>query len=1102
MGLRGNPDLKPQGAIYVPDVVITSPPNEPLRADGTKLGGWWHRESNSDRIICDLCPRECSLKPGDRGFCFVRANLDGDMILTTYGRSTGFCIDPIEKKPLNHFLPGTSVLSFGTAGCNLGCKFCQNWSISKSREVERLSEIATPEAIAAACHEHGCRSVAFTYNDPIIWAEYAIDVARACRDVGVKTVAVTAGYITDVARRPFFDAIDAANVDLKAFSEAFYQQLTLSHIQPVLDTLAWLKRETDVWFEITNLVIPRANDSDDEFRQMCDWILKHVGDSVPLHFSAFHPDFRLRDRERTPHETLLRAYQLAHNAGIKYVYVGNVNDRAHQSTYCPSCQGLLIGRNWYELDTYQLHDQCCGHCGQEIAGVFESAPGTWGRKRQPVRIANYVEELPIVDVGSSTATTSTPNENPQQPANHANLISLERDKNVATVESSESFGPLTLTGPQHEAIHRAACEMVAAAVNGYRAEASDPSLADAGTMPVIGCFVTLKRNAKLRACCGFLGKPSSLLAALTQAAVTTATNDTRLPTISPIELAHLTIDVSLLHSIKPIEAKGVERVQAVEVGKHGLQLVRGQTRGLLLPSVAIENDLDAEGFLKQVSMKANLPPSAWKEDETNIWTFEGTAIDGTFPNDVVERFNVAKSPRFTRENIDALAQLCQYNIRALVAGGTPTFYTQHCPDEKVEGFTLALNVPGKENPARFGQLALRPGLPLQNTALDMCKMAAGMLTAGGYQATQLDQLTVDVAVLFDPAMHGTLQEPSLEGFDPHGRALLVTEGNRSAWIVDPDQSAEALLKLAANECQSRQPEFARITSLSVVSTATPFTMANVPRAHTGGVERPAAVAGMFYPADETELKQQVDDLFAEAKSEKGVYRAALLPHAGLKYSGKVAADVLSRIEMPETILVIGPKHTRLGIEWAVAPHETWKLPGITVASDPELAQQLVDEIDDLDLDAGAHLKEHAIEVELPLIARVAPNSKVVGVAIGNSDLKRCQDFGEGLARVLKERNDMLVVISSDMNHFANDDETRRLDEIAMAALESLNPDEVYHQVRDHHISMCGMLPAVMVLDALNRIEPLKKCERVGYVTSADVTGEKDRVVGYAGMLFA
>ncbi len=342
--------------------VVDQPPDEPLLDDGTKLGGWWHATETAGEMICDLCPRACHLRPGDQGFCFVRENRDGRMVLSTYGRSTGFCIDPIEKKPLNHFYPGTSVLSFGTAGCNLGCKFCQNHDISKSREVARLSEAATPEAIARAASELGCRSVAFTYNDPVIWAEYAIDTARACRALGIKTVAVTAGYITPLARAAFFEFFDAANVDLKAFTETFYQQLTLSHLEPVLETLRWLKQETEVWLEITNLIIPQANDSSDELRRMCDWILEALGDQTPVHFTAFHPDFRLLDRPATPAATLYQAQDLAQQAGLKYVYPGNLQNPARQSTHCPGCGRVVIERQGYTLGDYHIQQNRCEDC--------------------------------------------------------------------------------------------------------------------------------------------------------------------------------------------------------------------------------------------------------------------------------------------------------------------------------------------------------------------------------------------------------------------------------------------------------------------------------------------------------------------------------------------------------------------------------------------------------------------------------------------------------------------------------------------------------------------------------------------------------------------
>jgi len=368
---------------------VNLPPPEPPLADGARIGGWWHETEEPGRIHCDLCPRACVLRPGDRGFCFVRENRDGQMVLTTYGRSTGFCIDPIEKKPLNHFLPGTSVLSFGTAGCNLGCKFCQNWEISKSKEIERLSEEATPEAIATAARSLGCRSVAFTYNDPVIWAEYAIDTAKACRAAGVKTVAVTAGYITAVARKTFYEQMDAANVDLKAFTEDFYRHVTLSHLQPVLDTLRWLKTETNVWFEITNLIIPQANDSADELRRMCDWILANLGPDVPIHFTAFHPDFRMNDRGRTPTEKLLEAYDIARSTGLHFPYVGNIHSPREQTTYCPSCRHVLIERVGYTLTSWGLEENRCELCGAVVPGHFEASPGDWGSRRQAVRISEY-----------------------------------------------------------------------------------------------------------------------------------------------------------------------------------------------------------------------------------------------------------------------------------------------------------------------------------------------------------------------------------------------------------------------------------------------------------------------------------------------------------------------------------------------------------------------------------------------------------------------------------------------------------------------------------------------------------------------------------------
>lgn len=350
---------------------------------------YWH-VLDDGRVQCDLCPRYCKLHEGQQGFCFVRACQSGQVVLTTYGRSSGYCVDPIEKKPLNHFLPGTPVLSFGTAGCNLGCKFCQNWDISKSREIDTLADAASPELIARAAAELGCRSVAFTYNDPVIFHEYAIDVAAACRAAGIKAVAVTAGQVCPEPREEFYRHMDAANVDLKGFSERFYREVCASHLEPVLNTLRYLKHETSVWLEITTLVIPGENDSDRELDEMTQWIVRELGPDVPLHFTAFHPDFRMTDRPHTPPATLRRARDIAIKNGVRYAYVGNVHDEDGDSTYCHACVEQLIGRDWYVLTKWNLTEQGrCPKCGTRCAGVFEDTPGAWGPRRMPVRLRDF-----------------------------------------------------------------------------------------------------------------------------------------------------------------------------------------------------------------------------------------------------------------------------------------------------------------------------------------------------------------------------------------------------------------------------------------------------------------------------------------------------------------------------------------------------------------------------------------------------------------------------------------------------------------------------------------------------------------------------------------
>jgi AmmeMemoRadiSam system radical SAM enzyme/AmmeMemoRadiSam system protein B/AmmeMemoRadiSam system protein A len=1043
---------------------VVLPPAASDPQSGTIAGGWWHETEESGRIVCDLCPRECNLKPGDRGFCFVRQNVDGELRLTTYGRSTGFCIDPIEKKPLNHFFPGTPVLSFGTAGCNLGCKFCQNWDISKSREVERLSELALPDMIAAAAVETGCRSVAYTYNDPIIWAEYAIDTAAACRDRGIKSVAVTAGYISPEARPTFFHAMDAANIDLKAFTEEFYHRVTYSHLQPVLDTLTWLKQDSDVWFEITNLIIPDANDSPDELRQMCDWILEAVGADVPVHFTAFHPDFRMMDSPATPHETLLQAKQIAIEQGLRFAYVGNVQDVQNQSTYCPACHRLLIERDWHLLGTYGMNHNRCGSCGEIIPGHFDMKPGTWGRKRQPIRISDYVQNDRSAE---------------SRPATENTMQAVTDSPNLTTLQES--------------AIHKAACEIVAAAAAGKQPNLTDESVASAADTIVMGAFVTVRRDGHLRSCCGSLGKPMQLLAALKAAGYRTAVDDPRFPPLSPNELSFLDLDVTLLFNFQPVTEQGEARVAAIEIGKHGLRIQSGGKAGLLLPCVPVEQGWDARTFLNQVCRKAGLPISTWQQADSELLRFEGRMIEGRFESAADAEQRGRSLP--DQQQLEVLRQFAESNLRASVSGAVPACFPGDCEDGTVDGMALQVTHGSSGQSMTLSKVQLRGGLPLQMTLLELTQSAAQRIPP-----QSVDEIRVDLCLLNDSAMHGTVENPDLRGVDPASCVVMVTHSGCSAWVFDSGVTPQALLDHAVTIAQAKNHPQAGVYSFFAVCTASSMEMSNVPKADVRTSSRPAALAGRFYPDDIGELNALLDQCLEPIPARTQRWPAVMVPHAGLVYSGRVAGDVLKQIEIPESVIILGPKHTRNGVDWAVGPHDEWRLPNANMAGDLELAKRLADQIDGLELDAAAHAQEHAIEVELPLLARLAPAARVVGIAIGGGTLSRCLRFGQQLAEVIKQMpTPPLLVISSDMNHFATDSENRRLDEIALDAMESLDPATLHEVVTSNAISMCGVLPAVIVMEALRCLDQLATIQRVSYATSADVTHDKSRVVGYAGM---
>ncbi len=1077
-------------------------------ADGSMSGSWWQPATQTGRVDCTLCPRQCSLKDGDRGFCFVRENRAGEMVLSTYGKSTGFCIDPIEKKPLNHFFPGTPVLSFGTAGCNLGCKFCQNWDISKSREIERLSAHAEPETIARAAVQTGCHSVAFTYNDPVIWAEYAIDTARACHAVGVKTVAVTAGYISAEARAEFFAVMDAANVDLKAFTEEFYRKITYSHLQPVLETIEYLKRETDVWLELTNLIIPQANDSPGELRKMCNWILQSVGDEVPVHFSAFHPDFRMLDCSRTDPETLCLAYDIAKSEGLKYVYVGNVHDVRRQSTCCHQCGHLLIERDWYQLGTYTIDPHgCCQNCHAKIPGRFGETAGQWNARRQPVRIEQYASgavtlakenggsasALPVVHVLEEISVTST-NANPTASATTAQSIAPPKPLKLDA-----------LTSDQRRLVLKLAANSVAQTVTGQALKVPDSVLGDLLKSIVMGVFVTLKRGDVLRGCCGVLGQPMALGPALSSAAIRTAREDQRFSAISPCELPFLNLDVTLLGPFKKIEAQGAKRASEVIIGKHGLMIQRGEKSGLLLPSVATERGWDAERFLQAVCSKAGLPSSAWESEEANVMTFDGETLSSTMAEELPLNLPNSRPLLISSEQVAAYAQVAGQNIVAMVTGGTPSYVIPQLPDMTVNAIVLSMEWGTNEQAenARQGsalQVSLRPGVPLQSTLYQMCQQAAKMF----YEQRFVGSLRVGLTLAFDPAMHGFGGKADMTGVETSERAIVISDSRHCGFAYDPTKNAEELRQLLRKSLPISSRD-ASVHSLQVISTMPGVVSVAVPTPVSARGTRPPAVAGKFYPAEDAARRAMIDRLFAGDTPSKCSPLAIMVPHAGLKYSGSVASQVWRSIEELDnrTLVIVSPKHTSAGVNWSVCPFERWQLSGaIGFDSDCQLAEQMAQQISPLQLDAAAHQQEHGIEVQFPILERLAPHAKIVGLALHGGSWEDIQAAAIQFAQLLRTLEKLpLLVISSDMNHYASDRENRRRDRLALNALATCDPQQLIDVCSQNEISMCGLIPAAFVMETLRQMGRSFKVIEVDYATSADVSGDKSQVVGYAGALF-
>ncbi len=1060
---------------------------------------WWHALENK-KVECTLCPRQCHIPNGSRGFCFVRANVDGHLELTTYGRSSGFCIDPIEKKPLNHYLPGTPILSFGTAGCNLGCKFCQNWDISKSREMDTLAQLALPDAIVQAALRTGCRSLAFTYNDPVIWAEYALDIAKVAHEHGLKTVAVTAGYISHEARTEFYQHMDAANVDLKGFTDLFYSKLCQVNLEPILDTLNFLKHETNVWFELTNLMIPGENDSTEETKAMCGWIVENLGPDVPVHFTAFHPDFKMMDKPHTPPDTLVRARQIAIAAGIRYAYVGNVNDVANQSTYCHACGKLLIERDWYNLGAYHLRGNACGHCGAIIPGLFDAAgPGHWGNKRQPIAIGEDANQLVSI---TTPATKVPPVPSP------ASFASTTASPVIPT--ATPPIAPKIDFTPEQDAqilaYTRAVVESVLQNQLFVSARLPEP-LAQA---PAFGLFVSLHRGAQLRSCKGQWGATQngglmSLGQILQTVARDAAANDPRFPRITLAELPYLTIEVSLMHSPQPITARGADRIRSVHVGTHGLVIAHPNGQGLLLPHVATEAKWDAHTFLQQLCQKAGLPPQAWLDDQAKLMTFCARKI--TNPPQTAD-LNMAEL------GAHGLTQLFAAINHMLTpspsindslpngrgSDGNPT-YPPLLHQIHLEELGLIL-----QTASGINGTAIAPNHSLLNLAKTAAQSLATAFTQHG-QSEPVQKMTV----LWQPLALVAADYPARHWTLANCAVLAQADGRWSLAVPQPDgrsdQIAQALasLKITSQQWLEDRKGRIRLTAFNALQC-----QAALPAAVPGNQIRQAFRAGTFYPADAAQVAAQVDGYLRSGGLGQTLaqpYRAIMLPHAGWQFCGSTMGKTLAGVKLPKTVIIIGPKHTPLGPLWSVANHVAWQIPGAIIPVATSIVQRLSRAIPALACEPQAHLQEHGTEVLLPFLHRLRPDLQIVPIVLGSCPFEMLAPLAQELAAILhdamaKNEEAPLLIISSDMNHFANESETRRRDQLALNAMQTGNPRQLYDTCMAHDISMCGLLPAVTIMQALQHQTPALNPKLVDYTTSAAASGDTTRVVGYAGVVIA
>jgi AmmeMemoRadiSam system radical SAM enzyme/AmmeMemoRadiSam system protein B/AmmeMemoRadiSam system protein A len=1054
-----------------------------------------------DRFRCLACGHRCVIAEGQRGICKVRFN-DGGQLKVPFGYVAGLQCDPVEKKPFFHVYPGSDALTFGMMGCDLHCSYCQNWITSQAlRDASAVAPVRrfSPAELAGLGRREGARLVVSSYNEPLITAEWAVAVFKEAKAAGLACAFVSNGNATPEVLDFLRPWIVAYKVDLKSFNDRNYRKLG-GVLDNITDTIGMI-HERGIWLEVVTLVVPGFNDSPDELRQIAQF-LASISPDIPWHVTAFHKDYRMTDPDPTSAETLMRAAETGAEEGLRFIYAGNLPGRVGpwENTRCPSCQATVIERYGYLVRSYRVGaDGTCPSCRAAIPGIWPCSSGevitgnsqAAYQSRLPRPVQNTGSERISILQDRRQGLPVVPEPNGEPPA-------MAVSKSTATAAKTASGPRAPLAAKQKTLLISAVSNLLRNLVAGQPA-VFPPDTGELADLPVAGAFVSLKRGRHLRSCCGMLGQTVPLHQAVAHAAERTIWEDERFPPVSPSELAHLNMEIWLLFNPQQVQRRGEERAEAITIGRHGIQVVRGQSRGLFLPGVASENQWDAPTFLDRVCIKAGLHAAAWREDETSLFTFEGEMLHSPL-RELKDAGALPPAGPCSADDLPKLAGLCRANLVDLLQGAAPHYFLG-APDGTLNGVVLFVQRPGSTEVRSLSRISLRPGVALQATLFSLVQAAAQYLAGQRVNLSDVLAAPVGLALLHDPVLHGTVAEPQLDGFDPQKRALLVLERNKSGLVFDASQSPEHLVKEAATQARVHQPEAATLFSLATVTNMAQVAVSTAPTPVRGPAERPPAVAGKFYDGDPAALASTVDALL-EGRRDAQPWPAAMVPHAGLRFSGRIAADVLKRIEIPRTVIVIGPSHTGRGMEWAVAPQQTWAMPGFEMASDFMLARQLCQAIPGLEMDAVAHQHEHAIEVELPFLWRLAPESKVVGITIGHGDLGSCRRFASGLAEVMQAREERpLLLISSDMNHFASDAENRRLDALALEALERRDAEELFDTVHRHHISMCGVLPAVIVLETLQLLGSLTRAERVAYATTADVTGDKSRVVGYAGMLF-